>query len=111
MVAHTGARVSPRVTRSCASDWILTVKKPSSIPSQLIGCKRYSHDSPSYSEDHSMDSCWVVIPAYNEAATIRDVASRAIRQVTKVIVVDDGSTDGTVEVLSGLPVTILRNPT
>lgn len=54
---------------------------------------------------------WVVIPAYNEVATIRDVASRALRQIKNVIVVDDGSTDGTAEALSGLPVAILRNPT
>ena len=52
---------------------------------------------------------WVVIPAYNEAATIRDVASRTIRQCKRVIVVDDGSTDGTAEALVGLPVTVLRN--
>lgn len=54
---------------------------------------------------------WAVIPAYNEAATIRDVAYRAIRQIKRVIVVDDGSTDGTAEALAGLPVVLLRNPT
>jgi glycosyltransferase involved in cell wall biosynthesis len=54
-------------------------------------------------------SYWVVIPAYNEAATVRDVALRARRQCPHVIVVDDGSTDGTAEVLAGLDVTVLRN--
>ncbi len=54
---------------------------------------------------------WVVIPAYNEAATIRDVAARALRQTEHVIVVDDGSTDGTAEALVGLPMTVVRNPT
>jgi len=52
---------------------------------------------------------WVVIPAYNEAATIRDVAMRTRRQSPNVIVVDDGSSDGTVHALAGLDVTILRN--
>jgi glycosyltransferase involved in cell wall biosynthesis len=52
----------------------------------------------------------VVIPAYNEAATIRSVAERALAQVPRVIVVDDGSVDGTAAALSGLPVTLISNP-
>ena len=52
---------------------------------------------------------WVVIPAYNEGATVRDVAARARRYCANVIVVDDGSTDGTVEALAGLDITLLRN--
>ena len=53
--------------------------------------------------------CPVVIPAYNEAATIRDVVERALAQGAQVIVVDDGSTDGTSARLAGLPVTLLVN--
>ena len=51
----------------------------------------------------------VIIPAYNESATIADVAARAAAQVDLVIVVDDGSADGTSAALAGLPVTVLRN--
>jgi glycosyltransferase involved in cell wall biosynthesis len=51
----------------------------------------------------------VVIPAYNEAATIRDVAQRALREAALVIVVDDGSSDGTAQRLDGLGAVVLRN--
>jgi glycosyltransferase involved in cell wall biosynthesis len=51
----------------------------------------------------------IVIPAYNEAATIRNVAERALEQLERVIVVDDGSTDGTAATLARLPITLLRN--
>lgn len=57
-----------------------------------------------------MRAC-VVIPAYNEAATIRDVVSRALTQCKQVIVVDDGSTDDTAQKLASLPVTVLRHET
>jgi glycosyltransferase involved in cell wall biosynthesis len=50
-----------------------------------------------------------VIPAYNEGATIRDVAQRALAQMPLVIVIDDGSNDATVAALEGLPVVLLRN--
>lgn len=53
----------------------------------------------------------VVIPAFNEAATIRDVVERTLRHADRVIVVDDGSTDGTSQAVEGLPVTLLVNST
>jgi len=51
----------------------------------------------------------VVVPAYNEAATIRDVAGRALQQAALVIVVDDGSSDGTARRLEGLGAVVLRS--
>ena len=51
----------------------------------------------------------VVIPAHNEARTIRAVAAAALQQLPLVIVVDDASTDGTADLLEGLPVIVLRN--
>jgi glycosyltransferase involved in cell wall biosynthesis len=56
-----------------------------------------------------MNTYAVVIPAYNEAATIRDLAERALRHGAPVIVVDDGSGDGTSRALQGLPLTLIRH--
>lgn len=52
----------------------------------------------------------VVIPAFNEAATLRQVAQSALAQSDEVIVVDDGSTDASVAALAELPVVLLKNP-
>jgi glycosyltransferase involved in cell wall biosynthesis len=52
----------------------------------------------------------IVIPAFNEARTIRAVAEKALRESPAVIVVDDGSWDGTSEAVAGLPVDIVRHP-
>ncbi len=52
-----------------------------------------------------------VIPAYNEATSIRDVVTRTLKVIDKVIVIDDGSNDGTSMQLSGLPINLLQNAT
>ena len=44
----------------------------------------------------------VVIPTYNNAGTLKDVLSRTLAQGLPVVVVDDGSTDGTMEVLDSV---------
>ena len=51
----------------------------------------------------------IVIPALNEALRIRDVVQGALRECRNVIVVDDGSDDGTAERIADLPVTVLRH--
>jgi glycosyltransferase involved in cell wall biosynthesis len=58
---------------------------------------------------HDSNSTFVLIPAFNEASTIRGVVLRTLAVVSNVIVVDDGSTDGTGAQLDGLPVTVLTN--
>lgn len=52
----------------------------------------------------------VVIPALNEARTIRAVVQDALAHCPRVIVVDDGSDDDTAARVADLPVTLLRHP-
>ena len=59
----------------------------------------------------SRDNIAVVIPALNEALRIRDVVEGALANCERVIVVDDGSDDGTSDAISDLPVTVLRHAT
>ncbi|MDI9238302.1 glycosyltransferase family 2 protein [Lysobacter sp. LF1] len=52
----------------------------------------------------------IVIPALNEALRIRDVVEGALAECPRVLVVDDGSDDGTADRIADLPVTVLRHP-
>jgi glycosyltransferase involved in cell wall biosynthesis len=61
----------------------------------------------------------IIVPVYNEARTVRAVIDRLLAidlpVPREILVVDDGSTDGTGEVLDsaareGLPVTVIRMP-
>ena len=52
----------------------------------------------------------VVIPALNEALRIRGVVEGALAECPNVIVIDDGSDDGTADQLADLPIMLLRHP-
>lgn len=53
----------------------------------------------------------VIIPTFNNAGTLKDVLSRTLAQGLPVVVVDDGCTDGTREILSGFKdVTVIAHP-
>lgn len=49
----------------------------------------------------------ILIPAYNAARTLRQVVVDSLAQGLPVVVVDDGSNDGTATQLDGLPVILL----
>lgn len=68
---------------------------------------------PGMGANHAVDagSIAVLIPALNEALRIREVVQGALAHCPHVIVVDDGSDDGTADCIADLPVTLLRHPT
>jgi dolichol-phosphate mannosyltransferase len=51
-----------------------------------------------------------VIPAYNEAKTVSDIVKGASRYAKEVIVVDDGSSDGTAGLAISAGATVIRIP-
>ncbi len=51
----------------------------------------------------------VLIPAYNESATIQNLAQHCLQYSDTVIVIDDGSSDSTLEKLQDLEVIIIKN--
>ena len=60
---------------------------------------------------YDRDNIAVIIPALNERLRIREVVEGALRHAARVIVIDDGSDDGTGEVIGDLPITLLRHAT
>lgn len=54
----------------------------------------------------------IVIPAYNEASTISSMIDRIRRTMpdTEIVVVDDGSVDGTADAATGAGARVLRHP-
>ena len=66
-------------------------------------------DFPSDQQEESLPKYALVIPAFNEASTIREVVQAAQCYIKDIIVVDDGSSDRTAKALDNLPITLLRN--
>jgi polyprenyl-phospho-N-acetylgalactosaminyl synthase len=54
-------------------------------------------------------SIFVIVPAFNEATVIRETVQQLLQKGYSVIVVDDGSTDNTEEVLRSMPIQYIRH--
>lgn len=61
-------------------------------------------------EERLREKLLVVIPLYNHAATVRQVVEQTLAVHDRVLVVDDGSSDGGADVLAGLPVEVRCHP-
>ncbi|MCK5851086.1 MAG: hypothetical protein KAH23_09240, partial [Kiritimatiellae bacterium] len=61
--------------------------------------------------NEATDSIWCVIPVYNNAATIKDIALKSRTYLKNVVVIDDGSNDADIQsLLEDVGVTILSHP-
>jgi glycosyltransferase involved in cell wall biosynthesis len=62
--------------------------------------------------EQPMERAVLIIPAYNEAGTLRDVLARVVEADSgcEVVVVDDGSRDGTGDIAACAGATVLRHP-
>lgn len=65
--------------------------------------------TPSAMPPLSRQTVFVVVAAFNEAKTIRGVAEGLLREYPNVVVVDDGSTDGTSACLHNTGVHLVRH--
>lgn len=63
-----------------------------------------------YKESKSKSSIFIVIPAFNEEKVIKSVVENLLeKDKYSVVVVDDGSTDSTIDKIADLPITILQH--
>lgn len=52
---------------------------------------------------------YVIVPAYNEAATVRETLGRVVRAYPNVVLVDDGSSDDTADIARPIVPFVLRH--
>ncbi len=52
---------------------------------------------------------YIIVPVFNEQETIRDVTNSLLQMQYSILIVDDGSADGTKECLNDLPVFYLKH--
>jgi uncharacterized protein (DUF2062 family) len=58
----------------------------------------------------SLDAIWGVVPVYNNAATVREVALNCRKHLSHILVVDDGSTDTNVsELFTGTDINVVKH--
>lgn len=58
----------------------------------------------------SKNAVYIVIPVYNEAAVIAQTLHQLVQTEYNIVVVDDGSTDGSGEVITKFPVHYISHP-
>ena len=55
------------------------------------------------------DDVYIIVPLYNEANIIRDTVGKLLEQYKNIVVIDDGSTDGSADTIADTGAIILRH--
>lgn len=55
-------------------------------------------------------SALIVIPTFNNHSSLREVVNGVLESGLKILVVDDGSTDGALETIKNLPIEVINHP-
>ena len=61
------------------------------------------HTHSQYSVKFDLLRCCVLVPTYNNAATLERVLLGVMQFTSQIIVINDGSTDATAEILKRFP--------
>src|SRR5690554_8063495 len=93
----------------CSTRWPPAATRPPCSTPARAGCCGWNWPMAEPPARLRADSVAVVIPALNEALRIREVVEKTLAHCPNVIVVDDGSDDGTSELIADLPATVLRH--
>lgn len=88
--------------------WDVDVERSVAV---LTHTDRFSVEAEARPAPESRNETMVAIPAYDEAGTIGDVVEAALRYADEVLVVDDGSTDGTTQAARDAGATVVEHET
>lgn len=102
--APQAASEQEQQSNDTSSQSTMPLQQPSNVSSQSVMPLQLSPDeqTPVLQERMQQLRLCVVIPTYNNQNTVADVIRDVLRYTSNVIVVNDGSTDRTAEILSGL---------
>lgn len=76
---------------------------------QLHQIVHYTRERKKHLRPFQLERIWIVIPAFNEECQLARVLSGICRIYPNVVVVEDGSTDRTIDAVTRYPVAILRH--
>ena len=58
----------------------------------------------------SLDDVWIIIPCFNESSVIENTINELSEYFKKILVVNDGSTDGTEKILKNMNINYIEHP-